>query len=130
MSSLALTAYARRQAEGLSGRALEAAIFERCAADMQAVLNRGSATPAELFRAIERNREFWAMCLASAADENCPLPEELKVNIGQLAVFMEAQMRKAVVEQDVKALEPMVYINRNLAAGLRGKPGTDLPPLP
>lgn len=128
--SVAITAYARRQVEGLTGRALEAAIFERCAADMQSLIIKGSATRAELHRAVERNRNFWAMCLASCAEPQSPLPEDLRVNIGQLAVFMEAQMRKAITDQDVTVLEPMVYINRNLAAGLRGKPGTDLPPLP
>lgn len=128
--SSAYAAYARNQAEGLTGRALEAAIFERCAADMQALVRKGAATPAEFLRGIERNREFWAMCLASCAAPESPLPEELRNNIGQLAVFMEAQMRKAIADQDVKALEPMIYINRNMAAGLRGKPGNDLPPLP
>ena len=110
-------AYSRHQAEALTGRALEAAIFDRCALEMH------------LIKVLDRNREFWAMCVASCAEDTSPLPYELRVNIGQLAVFIEAQMRKALVEQDVKALEPIIFINRHLAAGLRGKGEGELPPL-
>lgn len=123
-------AYSRRQADALSGRALEAAILEKCACDMHALARRGSASPTELLKAVERHREMWSLYLTSTSDPDCPLPEDLKINIGQLAVFMEAQMRKAIATQDVQALEPMIFINRHLAAGLRGKAGTELPPLP
>lgn len=122
-------AYTRHQAEALTGRALEAAIFDRCALDMHLLVKKGSATFPELLKAVDRNREFWAMCVASCAEETSPLPYELRVNIGQLSVFIEAQMRKALVEQDVKALEPIIFINRHLAAGLRGKGEGELPPL-
>ena len=128
-SSSAHTAYARHQAHALTGRALEAAIFDKCAADMHALVRKGSATPKDLFQAGERNREFWALCLASCADPDSPLPHALRVNMGQLAVFVEAQMRKAIAEQDVAALEPIIYINRHLAAGLRGQAEGELPPL-
>lgn len=127
--SSAHSAYARQQAHALTGRALEAAIFDRCVADMHGLVKKGSASSAEILKSLERNREFWAMCLASASDPASPLPNELRVNIGQLAVFMEAQMRKAILDQDVSALEPIIYINRNMAAGLRGKDGGELPPL-
>lgn len=123
------SAYARHQAEALTGRALEAAIFDRCALEMHQLVKKGSATPAEMLKALDRNREFWAMCVASCAEDASPLPYELRVNIGQLAVFIEAQMRQALASGDVKALEPIIFINRHLAAGLRGHGGAELPPL-
>lgn len=127
--SAAHSAYRSQQAHALTGRALEAAIFEKCAADMHPLLKKSAASPDEIFKSLERNREFWSMCLASAADPDSLLPHELRINIGQLAVFMEAQMRKAILDQDVKALEPIIFINRHLAAGLRGKAEGELPPL-
>ena len=122
-------AYTHHQAEALTGRALEAAIFERCAVEMHQLVKKGNATFLELNKVLERNRAFWAMCVTSCAEEGSPLPYELRVNIGQLAVFIEAQMRKALVEQNVEALAPIIFINRHLAAGLRGKGEGELPPL-
>lgn len=130
MNLNARNAYTRVQAEGLTGRALEAAVLDRCALEMRALVERKAPTSLEFHATLGRNRELWSLFVAGVADPACSLPDDLKVNIGQLAIFMEAQMRKAVATQDVQALEPMIYINRHLAAGLRGKAGVELPPLP
>ena len=123
-------AYARTQADGLTGRALEAAVLDRCAHEMTILMQKEPASAQEFHASLGRNRELWSLFVAGVADPACSLPEDLKTNIGQLAIFMEAQMRKAVATQDVQALEPIIYINRHLAAGLRGKAGVELSPLP
>ncbi len=130
MNLNARSAYARTQANGLTGRALEAAVLDRCVHEMTGLLQRKAVSTQDLHATLGRNRELWALFVSGIAEPTCPLPEDLKINIGQLAVFMEAQMRKAIATQDVQALEPMIFINRQLAAGLRGKAGTELPPLP
>lgn len=129
MSMLAQQTYARMGAHGLTGRALEAAVLEKCAYEVHALVKNGSATIAQIHKALERNREMWSIYVASVSDDASPLPIEIRRNIGDLALYVEAMMRKAVVEQDVKALEPIIFINRHLAAGLRGKGDGELPPL-
>lgn len=129
MSALVQQAYARMHANGLTGRALEAAVLDKCAYEMHEIARRGTARIAEIHKALDRNREMWSIYVASVADEASPLPLDIRRNIADLALFVEAQMRKALVEQDVKALEPIIFINRHLAAGLRGKGEGELPPL-
>ena len=129
MSAQAQQTYARMSAHGLTGRALEAAVLDKCAYELHQLAKRGSASLAEIHKALDRNREMWAIYVASVADDASPLPMDIRRNIGDLALFVEAQMRKALVEQDVTALEPIIFINRHLAAGLRGKGEGELPPL-
>jgi flagellar protein FlaF len=129
MSALAQNAYTRMQADGLTGRALEAAVLDKCARELHTLVKRGSANVDAIHKALDRNREMWSIYVASIADEASPLPIEIKRNIADLALYVEALMRKAIVEQDVKALEPIIFINRHLAAGLRGHAGAELPPL-
>lgn len=126
---VAHSSYARHQAEGLTGRALEAAVLEKCAFEMHALMKRPSVSFEERLKVLERNRSLWSIFVSSVADPASPLPPELKSNIAQLAVFTERQMRKAIAEDTLSALEPIIFINRHLAAGLRGKDGGELPPL-
>lgn len=131
MSAHAYTAYARHQADGLSGRALEAAILERAALDLHGLVQSSSRPhPTMLLTHLQRNREIWSLFAMSVLEEQRTLPQDMRTNILSLALFVEAQMRKAMVDADVTALEPIIYINRHLAAGLRGYSGTELPPLP
>ena len=130
MSAHIRTAYASQQTVGLKGRAVEAAVLEKCVQDMHMLCRKGQASPDEIHKAIDRNREIWAIFVTSIADETSPLPLALRRNMANLALYVEAQMRQALIDADVKALEPIIYINRHLAAGLRGYAGTELPPLP
>lgn len=130
MNVNARNAYARAQADGLTGRALEAAVLDRCAHEMTGLMQKDSVSTQEFQASLGRNRELWSLFVAGVSEPGCPLPDDLKINIGQLAIFVEAQMRKAFATQDAQALEPIIFINRQLAAGLRGKPGAELPPLP
>lgn len=127
--SAANSVYTKVQAQGLTGRALEAAVLDRCAYEIHALIKSGSRSVSDIHRALDRNREIWSIYVASITDDVSPLPVDIRRNVADLALYVEALMRKGLVEQDVKALEPIVFINRHLAAGLRGKDGGELPPL-
>ena len=54
------------------------------------------------------------------SEEN-PLPKEIKENIASLGVFILTQTLDAMIKPDAEKIAPLISINRNIAAGLRGQ---------
>lgn len=67
------------------------------------------------------NRKLWTVFVTSIARDDNPLPQEVKNNIGSLGVFVLGQTTEALVKPSPEKLAPLISINRNIAAGLRGQ---------
>ena len=123
----ALQAYARTARTGLSGRALEAAVLSRCASDLQRAAGALPESHPALVEALERNRQAWWIFAAQARDDGSPLPLEVRRNLLVTAAFVFARTADicAVTEFDRlgELVHPLVECNRQLAAGLEGRPG-------
>lgn len=70
---------------------------------------------------LSNNRKLWTIFLASAAEEDCPLPPELRKNMIGLGRFVINQCMRILFEPDVKKLDLLIEINQNIAAGLMAK---------
>jgi flagellar protein FlaF len=117
-------AYGQVSKAGLSGRNLEAAVLIECAADIQRAAAALETQPRLLDEALAKNRMLWSILAAAATEPDNPLPRDLKANMAQLAIFVFNRSLDAVVKPSPEILQPLIAINRELAAGLRGVPAS------
>jgi flagellar biosynthesis activator protein FlaF len=122
--SYAAQAYGRNSKAGLTGRALEAAVLIECAADLQRACDTIATDPAALDGALAKNRKVWSILAADATAPDNPLPQEIKRNMAAMAVFIFNRSLDLILKPTPEGVAPLIEINRNLAAGLRGVPAT------
>jgi flagellar protein FlaF len=116
-------AYANVARSGLAGRALEAAVLSRCAADLQramALLPDGFGL---LVEALERNRRCWELLAAQAREPDCPLPDDVRRNTLVMAAFIFSRTAELCEAPSASGMQALVDINRTLSEGLEGRAG-------
>jgi flagellar protein FlaF len=102
-------------------REFEATILTRAAGQLQRIrdnwLNESSAA---LHEALLYNRRIWTVFASSAAENEHPLPREIKQNIANLAVFIFKRTSEieSTNEPQPQLLDSLIMINREIAAGL------------
>lgn len=101
-------------------RELEADLFMRAAAKLQAARERFSET-AVVDEALEFNKRIWAVFLPSIVDRSNPLPPEIKGNLASLGVFVFRRMDEIYAKPAAERIDILVSINVDIAAGLRGQ---------
>jgi len=117
-----LRAYQKTQQANLSGRDLEAMAFTRAALKLEDA-KKLTDQPAEFGKALRFNHLLWTIIQADIVEPENQLPAEIKANIMSLSIFVDKQTAKALRTRDAADLETLININKNLAAGLRMKPG-------
>lgn len=122
MQNMAAQAYGRTAIRTASPREVEAQLLLKAAAKLEAV--RTGALDKQVARdAITYNRKLWTVFAQSITRPENPLPNEIKENIGNLAIFILGQSVEAFSDPDADKLAPLVSINREIAAGLTGNAG-------
>jgi flagellar biosynthesis activator protein FlaF len=121
-----LEAYRSVEKATLSGRDLEASVLERAATMLQSVRENWSATDrdAMLDDALRFNQRLWTFFQAELMDEANPLPAPVKTNLLNLSGFVDKRTFEVMATPASEKLKILIDINRNIAAGLRGNPGT------
>lgn len=102
-------------------REFEATILTRAAGQLQRIRdNWESETVNTLHDALTYNRRIWTVFAASAAENEHPLPREIKQNIANLAIFIFKRTSEieANREPEPRLLDTLIMINREIAAGL------------
>jgi flagellar protein FlaF len=122
MTNDQLRAYQQAQQANLSGRELEAMAFTRAALKLEDA-KKLTDKPQEFSKALRFNHLLWTIIQADIVEPENKLPPEIKANIMSLSIFVDKQTAKALQTRDPADLETLININRNLAAGLRMKPG-------
>jgi len=102
-------------------REREAALLMKAAAQLQKVTDDQIRDVTETRRALGFNRKLWTIFVTSVTTAENPLPEDIKNNIASLGVFILGQTVEAMMKPTADALQPLISINRNIAAGLRGR---------
>ena len=120
----AANAYARVAQATQSPRELEATILIKAATRLQAIRENWEGRRAELDEALTFNRKLWTILVASVTDADNPLPQAIKNNIANLAMFVFERTITVMVEPAPEKLAALVNINREIAAGLRAKPAS------
>lgn len=105
-------------------REFEASILTRAAGQLQRIRdNWANETSNTLYEALLYNRRIWTVFAASAAENEHPLPREIKQNIANLAVFIFKRTSEieSATEPQPQLLDTLIMINREIAAGLYGR---------
>jgi flagellar biosynthesis activator protein FlaF len=105
-----------------SPRELEATVLLKAASRLQAVRDDWQGRQAELDDALTYNRKLWTILVTSVTDADNPLPQVIKNNIANLALFVFERTITVMTEPAPEKLGALVTINREIAAGLRGQP--------
>ena len=122
MQNLAAQAYGKTAVQTANPRELEAQLLLKAAAKLEAI-RTGKPDLKTARDAITYNRKLWTLFASSITRPENPLPNEIKSNIGSLAIFILGQSIEAFSNPDPEKIAPLVSINREIAAGLGGNAG-------
>lgn len=117
----AYAAAAKTAQSVVSPRELEASLLIKAATRLQAVVDDWGQRNRELDEALTYNRRLWTLLVSAVIAEDNPLPVGIKTNILSLANFIFNQTFKISADPQPQALGILVNINRDIAAGLRGR---------
>jgi flagellar protein FlaF len=120
-------AYAKIAQATQSPRELEATVLMKAASRLQGIMDDWDGRRSDLDDALTYNRKLWTVLVTSVTREDNPLPVEIKRNITTLGMFIFNRTIQLTVEPKAEGIRPLVRINREIAAGLRGM-GTDQAP--
>ena len=75
--------------------------------------------PIEDFRAaLRKNWRLWTIFQASLSEADCPVPMPIRRNLLGLSNFVDRQTADLLAARDVKKVEALVNINRQISEGL------------
>jgi flagellar protein FlaF len=117
----AYAAAAKTAQSVVSPRELEASLLIKAATRLQAVADDWHAREQDLDEALTYNRRLWTLLVSAVIAEDNPLPVGIKTNILGLANFIFNQTFKIAADPQPQGLGILVNINRDIAAGLRGR---------
>ncbi|MBD3845941.1 flagellar biosynthesis regulator FlaF [Bosea sp. SSUT16] len=117
----AYAAAAKTAQSVVSPRELEASLLIKAATRLQAVADDWQAREHDLDEALTYNRRLWTLLVSAVIAEDNPLPVGIKTNILGLANFIFNQTFKLAADPQPQGLGILVNINRDIAAGLRGR---------
>src|SRR3989338_2383763 len=102
-------------------REFEATILTRAAGQLQRIRDNWDNEKTDaLHDALTYNRRIWTVFASSAAENEHPLPPEIKQNIANPPIFISKRTNEiqASREPEPKLLDTLIMINREIAAGL------------
>ena len=118
----AAKAYSNTATQTAKVRELEADLLLKAASRLQAIHDAWDRNKADLAEALLYNRKLWAIFLSDVTGPDHPLPQEIRQNVANLGLFVMKQTLSVTADPKPEQLDPLININRQLAAGLRGQP--------
>ena len=99
-------------------RGTEAEIFSKTTTSLKQAAAQGPAGFGALAQAILNNRRLWTVLAADVADDENPLPDELRAGVLSLAEFTNQHSSKVLSGES--SVDILIEINTALMRGLRG----------
>jgi flagellar protein FlaF len=121
MSSSAANAYARVASTTASPRDIEAQTLLKAANKLQEAINNADPRSEQTKQALLYNRKLWTIFLSEAMREGNPQPLDVRQKIANIAVFVLSQTSALQLSPQFDHFQPLIEINRNIAAGLCGR---------
>ena len=115
----AAQAYSQTAQATVSPRELEASLLMRAAGKIQTIKDEWPSTSTALYEALYYNRKLWTILVTSATKDDNPLPVAIKQNIANLAMFVFDRTVEIQIHPEADALDILVTINKEIAAGLQ-----------
>lgn len=120
MHNSAAQVYGRTAQQTVNPRDLEADLLMKAAAKLQRVFDDWGNRRCDLDEALLYNRKLWTIFVSSATRPEHPLPVPVKQNIASLSTFIFNRTISIQSDPQPDKLPPLITINREIAAGLRG----------
>ena len=120
MQNAAVDAYGQTAINGLSPREAEAAALMKSANQLQAAKEQWAQDMGDVANALYFNRQLWILLTSAVADNENPLPVDVRNNVGNLGTFVFKQTMDIEADPQATKLDDLISINRELAAGLQG----------
>jgi flagellar biosynthesis activator protein FlaF len=120
----AASAYARVSQTALSPREAEAAVLMKAARLLQTAKDewRGEGRGGnDMAEALGFNRKVWTVLATAATEAGSGLPAELRRGMEHLGAFVITRTIAALAAPAPEKVDPLIAINREVAAGLRGQ---------
>jgi flagellar protein FlaF len=117
----AAQAYATVAKQIVNPRELEADLLLKAAARLQTILDAWDRKKSELDAALLYNRKLWSIFMVSATSPEHALPVAIRQNIANLGLFVMNQTMSIMTNPKREQINPLISINRELAAGLLGR---------
>ena len=89
--------------------------------ELQAVCDTWDSNKSDLDAALLFNRKLWTVFLSSVMSAESPLPQEIRQNVANLGTFIMSQTVALATNPRREVVASLININRELAAGLRGR---------
>jgi flagellar protein FlaF len=105
----------------MSGRDIEADVLTKAAFKLKTCQDNWAAASKDerLVSALKFNQRIWTILQAELERPENHLPDELKVNLFKLSVFIDKRTLEAIAYPSPEKLTILIDINNNIAAGLR-----------
>ena len=104
-----------------SPRELEARALLKAAEQLDDVATNWTGADERLYSALLFNGQLWTIFMSAAIDDDNPQPREVRQSIANIGSFVMKQTSDMQMNPDVRKLDALININRNLAAGLAGQ---------
>jgi flagellar biosynthesis repressor protein FlbT len=117
----AAKAYSKVAKEIVSPRELEASLLLKAAAQLQSVHDAWSERHPGLNDALLYNRRLWTVFIDAVSRDDNPLPQNVRSNITKLGAFVLGETFSLMTKPKANHLKSIIKINRDIAAGLRGR---------
>ncbi|MBM4329739.1 MAG: flagellar biosynthesis regulator FlaF [Deltaproteobacteria bacterium] len=107
----------------MSGREIEAAVLTKAAFKLKDCQENWNAEDrnTKLDEALKFNQLIWSIFQGELARPDNPLPKTLRQDILSLSAFIDKRIFETMAYPAPEKLTPIININLNLAAGLKGK---------
>jgi len=124
--SAGLNAYKQTVKTTITGRDLEASVLTKGAMLLKNCKEKWESEGhfKRLDEALRFNQRVWSIFQDEMIQSENPLPAEIKSNILNLSLFIDKRIVEIMGSPDPKKLDILIDINLNIAAGLRGSPGS------
>jgi len=122
-----LKAYQEIDKSCMSGREVEAYALTKAAMALRACQNNWAASDIQqqLESALKLNQRVWNIFQLELTKADNPMPINIKQNILKLGAFIDNRSLQLIAHPKPQALDIIISINENLAAGLRQSVGVE-----
>lgn len=123
------SSYSKQQATALGvqdPRQTEAYALVEIARRMDVVRQNSDSSREELIEVYQLNWRLWTIFQSELSNPENLLPDEIKVNMLQLANFIDSHTLLQIKEPTRDGLEVLINVNRQVGAGLLGDEGAGL----
>jgi flagellar protein FlaF len=93
----------------------------KAANKLQEAVNNADPLSDQTRQALLYNRKLWTIFLSEAMREGNPQPLEVRQKIANIGVFVLTQTAALQISPQFDHFQPLIEINRNIAAGLSGR---------